>query len=241
MKEPCCQMTWNPFIWFHSAAVVSSSNLSLLTSIDFLVTNCSCSFYTAQTKNKAFVQLTDEFFLIHHQIDNIKMGIVFYMKIRTFLQIVRSGKITASQKANLSINKKVVTHEFKICIEHNMLFRLIDKYSPFNQRFFEGFEFTDNLEGLCQVSLLAVFNFLRWIYICMNIENRTSCYICKTNILFLPNTQGANLPTYWQTCHFLEVNIFVTFKKQSVPEWGHNFFRKEQINPKSLFPHSKNK
>ena len=192
-------------------------------------------------KIRLFVQLTDEFFLIHHQIDNIKMGIVFYMKIRTFLQIVRSGKITASQKANLSINKKVVTHEFKICIEHNMLFRLIDKYSLFNQRFFEGFEFADNLEGLCQVSLLAVFNFLRGIYICMNIENRTSCYICKTNLLLLPNTQGANLPTYWQTCHFLEVNIFVTFKKQSVPVWGHNFFRKEQINPKSLFPHSKNK
>ena len=112
---------------------VSSSDLSLLTSIDFLVTNFSCSCYTAQTKNKAF-RSTDEFFQIHHQIDNIKMGIVFYMKIRTFLQIVRSGKITASQKANLSINKKVVTHEFKICIEHNMLFRLIDKYSLFQPK-----------------------------------------------------------------------------------------------------------
>ena len=84
-------------------------------------------------KNKAF-RSTDELFQIHHQIDNIKMGIVFYMKIRTFLQIVRSGKITASQKANLSINKKVVTHEFKICIEHNMLFRLIDKYSLFQPK-----------------------------------------------------------------------------------------------------------
>jgi len=53
--------------------------------------------------------LNCKFFQIHHQIDNIKKGIVFYMKIRTFLQIVRSGKITASQKANLSINKKIVT------------------------------------------------------------------------------------------------------------------------------------
>jgi len=45
-----------------------------------------------------------------------------------------------------------------------MLFRLIDKYSLFNQGFFEGFEFTDNLEGFCQVSLLAVFNLLRGVY-----------------------------------------------------------------------------
>jgi len=108
------------------------------------------------------------------------------MKIRTFLQIVRSGKITASQKANLSINKKIVSHEFKICTENNVVFRLIRKYSLFNQRFSERIEFTDNLEGLCQPPSWWC-SFYGDIY--AYIENRTDCYVFQTN-LFTKHSRG---------------------------------------------------
>jgi len=91
------------------------------------------------------VQLNDKFFQIHPQIDiNIKKGTFLYENKNIFTNCT-FGKITASQKANLSINKKIVIHKFKFCIgiEHNVLFRLF-----FNQRFFDCIEFTDNFKGV---------------------------------------------------------------------------------------------
>ena len=57
------------------------------------------------------------------------------MKIRTFLQIVRLGKITASRKANLSINKtnfypqiQTRTHESDLEFKQNPPDQQIDDF-----------------------------------------------------------------------------------------------------------------
>jgi len=115
-KDLCCSVLSNVSkpVYLISLLQIDFYRLSLTTSF---VTNCSCSYSTTH-KIRHFVQLNDKFFQIHRQIDNIKIGTVFNMKIRTFLQIVRLGKITASQKANLSINKKIVIHKFKIYNRH---------------------------------------------------------------------------------------------------------------------------
>jgi len=64
------------------------------------------------------VQLNDKFFQIHPQIDiNIKKGTFLYENKNIFTNCT-FGKITASQKANLSINKKIVIHKFKIFNRH---------------------------------------------------------------------------------------------------------------------------
>ena len=121
-KDLCCSVLSNDYKPVYLISLGRPSikrfpfpNWLLLTFFNNFV--CDQLFVLIQFKHKIrhFVQLNDKFFQIHRQIDNIKKGTVFYMKIRTFLQIVRSGKITASKKANLSINKKIVFHKFKIC------------------------------------------------------------------------------------------------------------------------------
>jgi len=82
--------------------------LSLTTPL--FVTNSPC---WAQRKHK--IRHLCNWMLFFFKIDNASKRAHFCMKIRTFLQIVRSGKITASPKANLSINKKIVLHKFNIC------------------------------------------------------------------------------------------------------------------------------
>ena len=79
---------------------------------------------------------------------------VFYMKIRTFLQIVRLGKITASRKANLSINKtnfypqiQTRTHDADLEFKQNPSDSLFSKLmilnllcaSPFGDVYLWGF------------------------------------------------------------------------------------------------------
>ena len=61
------------------------------------------------------------------------------MKIRTFLQIVRLGKITASRKANLSINKtnfypqiQTRTHDADLEFKQNPPDSLFSKLIIFN-------------------------------------------------------------------------------------------------------------
>jgi len=61
------------------------------------------------------------------------------MKIRTFLQIVRLGKITASRKANLSINKTSVypqiqtrTHDADLDFKQNLSDSLFSKFMILN-------------------------------------------------------------------------------------------------------------
>ena len=79
--------------------------LSLTTLL--FVTNCPC---WAQRKHK--IRHLCNWMLFSFKLTTHQKGHSFCMKIRTFLQIVRSGKITASPKANLSINKKIVLHKF---------------------------------------------------------------------------------------------------------------------------------
>ena len=73
------------------------------------------------------------------------------MKIITFLQIVRSGKITASQKANLSINKRFLSINSKSAKNTS-----ISKANVFQR----NFEYTFDLKGNDQASppLLLFFN-----------------------------------------------------------------------------------
>ena len=74
-----------------------------------------------------------------------------FMKIITFLQIVRSGKITASQKANLSINKRFLSINSKSAKNTS-----ISKANVFQR----NFEYTFDLKGNDQASppLLLFFN-----------------------------------------------------------------------------------
>ena len=135
------------------------------------------------------------------------------MKIRTFLQIVPSGKITASQKANLSINKKIVIHEFKICIEHYLLLRLIGKYFQPKVLWQNWiyWKLRRSLPTLPHPSWLSFFN---WdvLYTYREQDQLLLFFLQKTS---LPKTWGRNWKTYWQTWQLLVVDLFVWSRNQS--------------------------
>ena len=85
----------DPFVWFHSSS--SFTKFCINVGFKFLL-----SIVFANSQYKAFFS---NWLMSFFQILNDKTERFFSMKIRTFLQIVRLGKITASRKANLSINK----------------------------------------------------------------------------------------------------------------------------------------
>ena len=84
----------DPFVWFHSSS--SFTKFCINVGFKFLL-----SMVFANSQYKAFFSN----WLMSFSDFKWQDWEVFFMKIRTFLQIVRLGKITASRKANLSINK----------------------------------------------------------------------------------------------------------------------------------------
>ena len=159
--------------------------------------------------NKAFCSI--ELKILACITKNIKRA--FFMKIITFLQIVRSGKITASQKANLSINKRFLSINSKSAKNTS-----ISKANVFQRNFEFTFDFTGNDQASpsCCCFLMDI------------LENGSSCYGLEAEICISTDFQPC-----WGKCH--------GFKKQSDRLWGHDFFCNEQRNPWGLFLHSKNK
>ena len=90
-----------------------------------------------------------------------------FMKIITFLQIVRSGKITASQKANLSINKRFLSINSKSAKNTS-----ISKANVFQRNFKFTFDFTGNDQASpsCCCFLMDI------------LENGSSCYGLEAEI-----------------------------------------------------------
>jgi len=119
-----------------------------------------------------------------------------FMKIITFLQIVRSGKITASQKANLSINKRFLSINSKSAKNTS-----ISKANVFQR----NFEYTFDLKGNDQASPSCC------CFLMDILENGSSCYGLEAEICISTDFQPC-----WGKCH--------GFKKQSDQLWGHDFF-----------------
>ena len=113
--------------------------------------------------NKAFCSI--ELKILACITKNIKRA--FFMKIITFLQIVRSGKITASQKANLSINKRFLSINSKSAKNTS-----ISKANVFQRNFEFTFDFigNDQASPSCCCFLMDI------------LENGSSCYGLEAEI-----------------------------------------------------------
>ena len=177
----CSPRTQTPFFFIRP----------LFQSFPFFPTICSIA-QTGQTLNKAFCSI--EWKILARITKNIKRA--FFMKIITFLQIVRSGKITASQKANLSINKRFLSINSKSAKNTS-----ISKANVFQR----NFEYTFDLKGNDQASPPCC------CFLMDILENGSSCYGLEAEICISTDFQPC-----WGKCH--------GFKKQSDQLWGHDFF-----------------
>jgi len=133
----------DPFVWFHSSS--SFTKFCINVGFKFLL-----SIVFANSQYKAFFSN----WLMSFSDFKWQDWEVFFMKIRTFLQIVRLGKITASRKANLSINKtnfyphiQTRTHDADLEFKQNPSDSLFSKLmilnllyaSPFGDVYLWGF------------------------------------------------------------------------------------------------------
>ena len=133
----------DPFVWFHSSS--SFTKFCINVGFKFLL-----SMVFANSQYKAFFSN----WLMSFAEFKWQDWEVFFMKIRIFLQIVRLGKITASRKANLSINKtnfypqiQTRTHDADLEFKQNPSDSLFSKLmilnllwaSPFGDVYLWGF------------------------------------------------------------------------------------------------------